>query len=148
MFRGEFIRGDGLVIPNNVTKVGARTLLAAALRNTVPVFTVGLVNAQPDPDLTLSDMVEPSVAGGYARKPVTRDEAGWPVMGELNGEPYFETAPLVWEATAAYSESVRRLALFNGNDVLALSGAMPNDLLIDENTNLPNRTFKYRLYAR
>ena len=146
--RGEFIRGDGLVIPNNITKEGARILLAAAIRNDVPIFSVALVDGQPDPLLTLDKLVEPSDVGGYARKPVTRDAAGWPGQGELNGESYYETASLVWEATAPYSESVRRLALLSGEVVVALSSAMPSDLLITPETSLPNRSFKYRIYAR
>src|SRR3546814_18255946 len=32
MIRGEFIRGDGLVLPNNITSYGAELLLAAALQ--------------------------------------------------------------------------------------------------------------------
>jgi hypothetical protein len=73
MFRGEFHRADGLVIPNNVTIFGAQSILTGFARNTVPTFFVGLCNAVYQPDLTLAQLEEPTIAtNGYARFPYTR----------------------------------------------------------------------------
>lgn len=160
MLRGEFIRGDGLVIPNNITLYGARTILAAALRNDAPTFHVGLVYAAPDPDLLISDCVEPLFQDGYERKQITRDNAGWPVEGNLNGEPYFESDWLTWTATADFSEAILRMMLVQNATnmaddlsdknlkVIALSGALPADLTITPTTPEANRKFKYRVYLR
>jgi hypothetical protein len=110
-FRGEFIRRDGLVIPNNVTIAGARAVLAAALRNTVPAFWVGLCSAVYEPDLAIEDIVEPTIAtNGYARLAVARDSTGWPGDGQVNGEVYFESLPLVWQATGGpFDQPITRM---------------------------------------
>jgi hypothetical protein len=153
--RGEFIRANGLVIPNNVTTAGAAALLGAALRNTVPTFWVGLCSAVYQPDLHIQDLVEPTLAtNNYARLAVSRDNVGWPSDGVVNGEVYFESLPLVWSATAGpFDQPVTRMFICqteNGlvGDVLALSAALPDDLLIDVDTAEADRTFKYRLFAR
>jgi hypothetical protein len=160
-FRGEFIRSDGLVIPNNVTVFGRATLLAAALRNTVPTFYVGLVDASPDPELLIADCVEPAIGThGYARIQITRDDAGWPGSGTLNGQPYLESDWMIWEATGgAFDQAVQRLMLVSNATniamdvsdanlkVIALSAAMPLLLTVDVATLEADRKFKYRLYA-
>ena len=161
MLRGEFVRGDGLVIPNNITLYGARTILAAALRNEAPTFFVGLVDAAPDPELLISQVVEPSMANGYARKGITRDAAGWPIEGNLNGEPYFESDWMIWAAAGGnFDKPIRRMMLVqkatnvNGDAtdanlrVIALSSALPADLTITPTTLEANRKFKYRVYLR
>jgi hypothetical protein len=111
MLRGEFRFDDGLVIPNNITIAGAQTILAAALRNTVPTFFVGLCSAVYAPDLDLEDIVEPAIAtNGYARLAVARDSVGWPSDGLVNGEVYFESLPLVWVAAGGpFSQPVTRM---------------------------------------
>lgn len=154
-YRGEFIRSDGLVIPNNITTVGVQTLLGAALRNTVPTFWVGLCSAVYQPDLRIEDLTEPTLAtNGYARLAVTRDNVGWPSDGVVNGEVYFETLSLIWQAVGGpFDKPVTRMFLCgsqNGvtGDVYALSAALPDDLIIDLTTGISDRTFKYRLYAR
>jgi len=146
--RGEFIRGDGLVIPNNVSLAGKQMMLTAALRNTVPAFSVGLVDAEPAAVVDLAGK-EPSAAGGYARKPLTRDVAGWPGMGVLNGQPWLESDWLEWAAVGVkFDKIVRRLALIGAGDVVyALSGAMPEDLEITPTLEAQYRRFKYRIYG-
>lgn len=172
--RGEFIRGDGLVVPNNITNFGARTILAAALRNEIPTFYVGLVDAQPDPALLISNCVEPSFVNGYERKSITRDSLGWVTEGAINGETYFESDWLTWEATGVpadpvdpeqdlkfpYDKAIRRLMLVQyatnvdadlsdaNLKVLALSSSLPSALTINTDTPEAARRFKYRLYAR
>jgi hypothetical protein len=155
LLRGEFLRLDGRLIPNNVTTVGAQTILGAALRNTVPVLWVGLCSAVYAPDLRIEQLSEPAIGtNGYARLPVTRDNVGWPNTGVVNGEVYFETLELIWAAAGgAFDTPVTRMFICgtqNGlvGDVYALSAALPDDLVIDPTTPLADRTFKYRLFAR
>ena len=146
--RGEFIRGDGLVIPNNVTLAGKQMMLAAALRNIVPTFFIGLVDAEPAAAIDLAGK-EPSPAGGYARKPVSRDKIGWPGDGVLNGQPWVESDWLEWAAVGVkYDKIVRRLALMSDAGlVYALSAAMPEDLEITPTLEVQYRRFKYRIYG-
>lgn len=158
--RGEFHCANGLVIPNNITRFGARTLLAAAVRNEVPTFYVGLVDGAPDPDLLISSLSEPLFANGYTRQAILRSNVGWPVEGVVNGETYFESDWLTWASTDKFDKPVRRLMLVSNQTnvaddatpknlrVLALSATMPADLLITKDTPEANRKFKYRLYAR
>lgn len=153
--RGEFRFQSGLIVPNNVTEAGATAILAAALRDTVPTFWVGLCNAVFEPDLDIGDIEEPTLAtNGYARKAVTRDAVGWPGGGVVNGESYLESLPLVWAAVGGpFDLAVTRMFLCqteNGlaGDVLALSAPLPDELLIDVDTAEVDRTFKYRLYMR
>ncbi len=155
MLRGEFIRADGLVIPNNITTFGAATILAAAMRNTVPTFWVGLCDAVPDPDLQIEDLTEPTIAtNGYGRIQITRDDTGWPTVGETNGEPFIESDWLTWAATGgAFDEEIRRMFIAASEtdttgDVFALSAALPALVEIDEATAEADRRFKYRIYLR
>lgn len=155
-FRGEFIRrSDGLVIPNNITTAGANMLLAAALRNTVPTFWVGLCSAVYQPDLQIEDVVEPTLAtNGYTRFAVARDSTGWPSDGLVNGEVYFESLPLIWEAVGGpFDQPVTRMFLCGTDvgltgDIWALSAALPEDLIVDTDTLEPDRTFQYRIFGR
>lgn len=155
MLRGEFHTPSGLVIPNNITKFGAAMILAAAMRNTVPAFWVGLVDGVPDPDLQLEDLTEPTLGvNGYARIQITRDNTGWPTTGEMNGEPYIESGWLTWTATGgAFDQQIRRMVLLpddtdlTGN-VFCLSAALPALRTINESTAEADRQFKYRIYLR
>lgn len=155
MFRGEFIRADGLVIPNNVMTYGVRTILKAALWNEAPAFHMALVNCNPDPDLLASNLNEPTFVNGYARKTIARSNVGWPVFSQLNGETYFETPYFVWTAAGGnFDKPVNRLAIINhatdriGQIVVALSGAFPAEVTITPTTPEVDRSFKYRLYSR
>src|SRR3546814_12798010 len=51
MIRGEFIRGDGLVLPNNITSYGAELLLAAALQGVATTLHMCLGKCNPKVDL-------------------------------------------------------------------------------------------------
>lgn len=155
MLRGEFRFQNGLIIPNNVTIVGAGNILAAALRNTAIEFWVGLCSGVYEPDLTIQDLVEPTIGvNGYERLVITRDGTGWPVTGVVNGENFFESLPLIWEAVGGpFDEEVTRMFISQeesatSGDVIAISAALPDDLLIEADTPEVDRTFKYRLYLR
>jgi hypothetical protein len=155
MLRGEFRFANGQVIPNNITTAGAHLLLAAALRNTVPTFWVGLCSAVYAPDLEVQDVVEPTIAtNGYARLAVARDSTGWPSDGEVNGEVYFESLPLVWQATGGpFDQPITRMFICGSEagltgDIFCLSGALPDDFTVDITTPEVDRTFNYRIYLR
>lgn len=154
MLRGEFRTPSGLVIPNNITKFGADTILKAALRNTVPTFWVGLVDAVPTQDLLIQNVIEPTFTNGYARVQITRDVTGWPTSGEVNGEPFLESDWLTFEATGGnFSQPIRRMMVVasqnatTGN-VIALSAPLPALSQITPTTALADRRFKYRIYSR
>jgi hypothetical protein len=157
MLRGEFRFNNGLVLPNNVTEAGSAAILAAALRNTPITFWVGLCSAVYAPDLRIEDLVEPTLlTNGYARLAVARDSTadGWPGGGLVNGENYLESKALTWSAVdEPFDESVTRMFICQtqdglAGDVLALSAALPDDLLIGVDTPEVDRTFRYRLYMR
>jgi len=155
MLRGEFITPTGLVIPNNITKFGAQTLLAAALRNTVPTFWVGLVDGVPESELQIEDLEEPTLGvNGYARIQIARSNGGWPNSGEINGEPYLESDWLTWAAAGGnFDQTIRRMMIVSDDDattgnVFALSAALPTPRLITPTTSEADRRFKYRIYLR
>ena len=155
MFRGEFRCANGLVIPNNVTIFGAQSILAGFARNDVPTFFVGLCNAVYEPDLTLADIEEPTIAtNGYARIPLARDAIGWPSDGLVNNEPYVESLSLVWAAVdGEFDKAVTRMFITPEEtalvgDLFCISGALPDELIVDPDTLEADRTFKYRLFAR
>lgn len=154
-FRGEFIRADGLVIPNNVTLYGSQKVLTLAFTDAVASFWMALCNAQPDTALQIEDLNEPTIGvNGYARQQLARTAVGWPTVGSLNGEAYIESASFVFAAVGGpFDAAARRIALLESEtdvegDVIALSAAFPADLTVDTDTVIADRTFKYRLYGR
>lgn len=155
MLRGEFHRGDGLVIPNNLMTYGIGILFQAALTNGGYDFHLGLANCNPDPELAIEDLNEPTIGvNGYARQPITRDSDGWAVQGEFNGEKYYETRLFVFEADGGdFDMPVTRPVIINSLDalsgqlVVALGMPIP-EFVITPETPEEERTFKYRIYGR
>lgn len=154
--RGEFIRGDGLVIPNNITTYGVDMIFRFGLIGNSYALHMGLANCNPDPLLEASSLNEPTIGlNGYARQPIPQGAGGWPVYGQFNGESYFETAVHVFTATGiGFDKAINRLAIINslsvttGAIVVALSGTLPDELTITPATLLADRSFKYRIYGR
>ena len=154
-YRGEFIRKDGLVIPNNVTLYGAQRILRLAVTQIETEFWMALVDAAPDTELQIEDMTEPTIGtNGYARQAIERTTVGWPVVSQLNGEAFVETREFVFAADGGdFDQEVSRIAFVESEtatdgDVIALSSAFPAKILITPATILADRTFKYRLYGR
>lgn len=154
--RGEFRRGDGLVIPNNITKAGVEAILRAAFQGEPLTLWMGLANAVPDPEIQIEDLNEPEIGvNGYARVELTQDDESWPTLGLTNDEVYIESKSVVFEAAGGeFTEAVTRVALLlsatdtTGSGVLSLSSALPFALTIDPDTPIAQRTFTYRLYLR
>lgn len=155
MLRGEFIRGDGLVIPNNLMTFGIGLLFQAAFVDSGYDLHIGLANCNPDADLLIEDLNEPTIGvNGYARQPITRDVVGWPVQGEFNGEKYYETKVFVFAAVGGdFDQAITRPVLVNSLDattgllVFAL-GTPVDELTITPTTPAEQRSFKYRIYGR
>lgn len=153
--RGEFILGDGSVIPNNVTIVGRQHVLAAAFLNQYEPLFLGLCQGTYLDDLTVDGLDEPTLGvGGYARVALTRDSTTWAATGLVNNEPYIESDWIEFEATGAgFSSEIDRMFIcFDSvtldGDVFALSGVKPTPIQILSTTPLIDRRFKYRFYSR
>ena len=154
--RGEFVRGDGLVIPNNITTYGATAILAAALRGSAIDFHIGLANCNPHPLLNLSQLNEPTIGvNGYARQTIGQDDTDWLTQGSLSGEVYFETRNFIFTPTGAgFDKPITRPVIVNhasltvGVLVVAVGSALPAEVLLEADTPEAERTFKYRIFAR
>ena len=153
--RGEFHFANGLVIPNNITRRGAKVLGERALQGlTAPTMYVGLCSAVPNVDLLLQNIVEPTFTNGYARQLIAQNITDWPTTGQVAGEWYFESKPYVFAAAGGnFSTPITRgfICLHptdNSGDVFCLSGALPTPLLITPTTDVADRTFRYRIYTR
>lgn len=151
MLRGEFIRGDGLRIPNNITRAGVEALLRAACQNESLSFYMALADCVPDPDLVLADAGEPTATNGYARVLIERDSTGWPTVDDVSGEVYAETKPAVFTASGGnFSRESSRIMLVSASSAgtpLAVSSAFTS-ITITPATAEELRTFVYRLYMR
>lgn len=158
MPRGFFIRGDGLVIPNNVSIAGAQWLLGAALNSDVsPVDSyIGLCQGQPSPTMTIADVREPNhpsdAVAPYARQHLTRDQTGWPVIGIDGTDAYAESRFVEFAAPATpYNIAIQRVMLTNHSaasnaPIYAMSEALPDPIILGPDTPQSLRRFKYRLY--
>lgn len=151
MVRGEFIRGDGLVLPNNFTTEGMLSILKASLRNETIGFYMGLVRGIPSKTGTVESLEEPTFGtGGYARQLIERSSVGWDDAGIVGGEAYAQTKLVTFPATGNYTDLVNRLMIHghatNGGAYISLSVPMPADLQITAATPLAQRQFRYKLY--
>lgn len=152
--RGQFIRGDGLVIPNNVSLAGADMILKAAFRLTAQPLFAALVAGTPTLSMTMATLTEPTIGtNGYARVAVAQSAIGWPLVGTLVNEKYIETDWLVFEAVGGnFNQPIQRIALLGFNtylgthDVFALSALMPAQLTVTPTTLLADRRFKYQFF--
>jgi len=152
--RGEFVRGDGLILPNNVSLAGSQAILTAWARGTVPTFVFGLIKGSPTLTMTETNVGEPTIGhNGYNRIAVTRDVNGWPVFGNVGVENYIGTKPLVFTPTGgAFDQPIQRVALFDSltkdpaHNIYSMSAPLQNEVILDVSTPVEQRTFYYRLY--
>ena len=152
MLRGEFIRGDGLGIPNNISTYGASKLLDLAIRGAAATLYFGLVRGFPAKAGLKSSLIEPTIGvGGYARQTLARSNAGFPTLSTLGTEAFVESADIVFPASGNYSQAVNRIMLCDdlnnvAGNYMALSAPFPAELSITAATPILQRTFKYRIY--
>lgn len=152
--RGEFIRGDGLKIPNNITRVGCQRILNAAFNGGTLSFWLALVRGVYAPDLTMTSLVEPTIGtNGYARQPLlTGVSQDWNSAVLTDDGAYVISDSKVFTPVGgAFDEAIQRLAIVdsldsNAANVVALSNALPSPSTIDLSTAEPQRTFAYRVY--
>ena len=153
--RCEFIRGDGLVLPNNVTNAGIVRLLGALFQTADYASTalyMGLCDGVYSPAMTISSITEPtSGTNGYARVNLPRASTTW-TQGNLSGEPYVECEPVVFAPTSTgFDQPITRAFIssnLTGEAVLMLSSPLAIPVTLTPSTPLIERTFKYRLYLR
>lgn len=155
MRRGQFVRGDGLILPNNISLIGGQMLLAAACRNTVPTFYAALVSGFPLAAMSSAIVSEPTIGvRGYARVPIERSAVGWPSLSNLGNEAYIETDWLEFISTAdpGFDHPINRVCLLGtsvygaGDPIYAMSSPLDADLTIIPATPLDQRRFKYQLF--
>lgn len=152
MLRGEFIRGDGLVVPNNITNAGVEAILRAAFRAEAFTPYAALADCVPDPALILANAGEPTIGvNGYARVELARDTTDWPTVDEVNGEIFVESAPFTFTASGGnFSRESSRVMLVSAATAgvpLCLSAAF-TPLIVTPTTPVELRTFSYRVYLR
>lgn len=149
--RGEFIRGDGTVIPNNVTNEGKLALLRAGFQGEESFVHMGLCQGQFAPDMTRLNVTEPATAQGYALHSLAiLDDTHWSTVALTANGAFVESRACVFEPMENFSVAVDRLFLCLGNavdsDLFALSAQMPSPVFLTPTTPLALRTFRYRLY--
>jgi hypothetical protein len=151
--RGEFIRGDGLVIPNQLTVFGAATLLSCAFSGAQPALYMGLCDAVPDSSILESELNEPTLGvNGYARQQVNNGTLE--VTSQVDSA-YIAFPAMAFVATGAgFSKPIRRpffgfnAALTPAANIFCLGSPIPSPLTILPATPIQQRTFSYRLYLR
>ena len=152
---GNFVRADGLILPNNISRAGARSLLNRAFRPTpeTAVWYIGLCTGAPSPTMVQSDINEPNIGvNGYTRQNCDA-EASWPDEGESGGQRYIQTKWFTFEAVGGgFSKPIQRAFITNGtayaagDPVFAMSAPLPTEMSIIESTPEEQRTFRYQLF--
>lgn len=132
------------VVPNHFTILGMQQLLRAAFWHEELEWLVGLCNANQADSLQLALVGEPDATNGYARQNLLLNTTNWPTISIVNGESFVESREFTFTATGAYSESVSRMFLTDGEHVIAVSSPIFGGLqIMDEDF-----VNKYRLYFR
>lgn len=160
--RGQFIIYPGtpkeLIIPNIIVDEGEIAFLKMIGRADVTDvsaggnFFAGLCAETPDDADTLSDITtEPTVTFGYARKAISRDGTGWPVLGAVGDANRLQSLTMTWTAAGGnFSRTFQRLFLCNVSSgsaglLFAYSGLLPNPIQVDDTKSF---VAKYELYMR
>jgi len=152
--RGQFIRGDGLILPNNVSQAGAAMILRGAFRLTSQPIYAALVRGAPTLSMRMVSMSEPTIGvNGYNRVFIPQDENSWPQLGEFNSETFIRSMWLPFAAVGgSFDKPIQRIALvgsaiYNPTDpVFALSAPLEVPLVITPDTPLAYRRFRYQFY--
>lgn len=162
MLRGRFVlfpdTCDEHYVENNILDEGEISFLKMIARADVVDIAaggnwfVGLCGAAFLDTTTLATLVgEPTAAGGYARKAVTRNAGGWPTLGEVNGVNRIRTVTFTWTpAGADYSTTIQRFFLCNvaagsAGLLMSVSGAFPDPIQLVDAVPFPAA---YELYLR
>lgn len=160
-FGGEFVLYPGTpfeqVLPNLVTNEGEESFLKMLFRADVADvssggnFYLGLCLNGPAETDELTNLTEPTTAGGYARQAVTRDASGWPTLDEVNGVKRIATGTITFSASGAnFSTAINRVFLCNvasgtSGILFAYGGQFTNSITVQDGESLP---VQYRFYLR
>lgn len=152
--RGEFRFDNGLVLPNNISIAGAKAILDSAFRLQSQTWFAALVSGAPTVDMNQSDMLEPSIGvNGYARVSLAHNSTGWPVLSDVNGHAFIESAPVLFTPTGGnFSRAIQRAALmltetFSAESpIVSLSAPLPVEVVLTPTTPEADRRFTYRIY--
>lgn len=153
MFRGEYHRADGLIIPNSFSLFGTTKMLQMALRNEDFQFWFGLVKGIPAKTGLKAGLIEPTIGiAGYQRQTIARSNVGWPTIGEFENESFFETDFFTFPAVGNYDQTINRVMFCleqnsTAGNYVSLSEPLPALLQITAATPLEQRRFKYKVYA-
>lgn len=128
-----------------LTTEGEEALLAMLFQgDTTPVdaganFYLGLCNQTPDKADTLADIsTEPTVANGYARKAISRDVTGFPIIEQVNGESRIVSLVLTFTAAGGdFDASFTRAFLTDASSgssgtLIGYSGAYATPVLLSD----------------
>lgn len=160
--RGQFRFWPGqkkeLLVPNNILDQGESDFLEMIARgNNLIVaeggnFYMGLCGATMEDNFTLATIVgEPSVTNNYARKPISRDDVGWPTLDLVGGVRRIASLVVNFEAIGGnFSTSIQRAFLCNvvsgtAGRLFSMSGALPSSLLITPGAPVP---VTYEMFLR
>lgn len=158
--RGEYLiynpeDASRIVIPNLITDEGEEEFLKMLMQNVSAVaggadFYIGMLDETPVENLTLSAITtEPTAAGGYSRKAVTRDNTDWPTIATINGHKCITSVAVTFAASGAdFSRTFSRLFLCSvasgtAGKLYSVSGPLVSPLLLLDGQS---RQVQYRLY--
>lgn len=160
MIFGRFIhKRTGLILPNRIVNEGEQAFLRMLMRgdNTYVAgggnFYVGMTSGAVAQTDTLTEITvnEPTAAGGYSRKAVTRDGTGWPTEGISNNVRYIKSLQIDFTAAGAdFDKSITRLFICTAasgttGTLFAVSAALATPLTV---LNASTESFFYELYLR
>lgn len=146
-----------LIVPNLIPAAAEEDFLLAIVRDSFTIagggnFYVGLCNQTPNNTDVLTDISsEPSSAGGYSRKAITRDATGWPTVVTVNGAKGVRSATVTFTAASAnFSAAIARAFLTDQasgttGDLYSISGATTAPITVEDGQSLP---LQYELFMR
>lgn len=153
--RGEFVI-NGKPVPNIIVDEGEEAFLRMIVEGSAVDLApgadfyfglttdIGVAN-----DATLADLGELLVQNGYARKPIVRAPAGWPVIQQITG--FFQAQSVQVQFTAAggdFNAAYTRAFLCNvaagtAGKLFAISGRLDEPFLLTDGNSV---NVSYNLY--
>lgn len=140
---GEFRLKNGIVLRNQFTIFGMQSVLKAAFWSELTLWEMGLCAHNPGDNVALSTVREPTLGeNGYTRQTVPLTQHNWPGIGVINGESYIESRLVTFAISDSVDESVNRLFLTDGDQVIAISSPLEGGLqLLDSPLSTSYRLF-------
>lgn len=151
MLNGRFTRSDGLVMPNTITEIGRRELLASAFKGDALNLYAALVFGAAGPVALESDLVEPTIGvNGYARVALAKNGVDWPNLDMEGALARIASKLITFTAVGGnFDQEVNRIALMRGaardnaREVWSIGSVMLAPITITPATPLIQRQFSY-----